>query len=78
MRQANSHSHNSLAQILKANFCPSILKVLLKAGAHIDAVSPAEVFLALAIGFPSSHILFTVNNATGWLYHAYLDTNWHC
>ena len=49
----------------KANFCPVILRILLNTGAYIDAVSPAEVFLALKIGFAPSRILFTVNNATG-------------
>ena len=33
-------------------------------GACIDAVSPAEVRLALAVGFPPSKILFTANNIT--------------
>ena len=47
---------------MKANSSPSILRALRDAGCWIDAVSPAEVRLALAVGFPYSRILFTANN----------------
>ncbi len=47
---------------MKANFNPYILKLLEKAGAMIDAVSPSEVLLALRCGFSSERILFTANN----------------
>ena len=43
----------------KANSNLAVLKILEKEGACLDAVSPGEVFMALATGFPSSRILFT-------------------
>jgi diaminopimelate decarboxylase len=36
-----------------------VLKILETAGAHLDAVSPGEVFMALTSGFPPERILFT-------------------
>jgi len=44
---------------MKANPHPGILRALRTAGAWIDAVSPAEVAMALASGYPASKILFT-------------------
>lgn len=49
---------------LKANYNPGILALLRDAGAGIDAVSPAEVELALALGFPKERIIYTANNMT--------------
>ena len=49
---------------MKSNYNPEILKLLLCAGSGIDAVSPAEVFLALECGFSAGRIIFTSNNAT--------------
>jgi diaminopimelate decarboxylase len=49
---------------MKANYNPAILKLLLEAGASIDAVSPGDVILALKSGFPAKKILFTANNIT--------------
>ena len=43
----------------KANSNRSILHILGSEGAHLDAVSPGEVFMALAAGFPSERIMFT-------------------
>ena len=43
----------------KANSNLAVLKILENEGACLDAVSPGEVFMALATGFPSSRILFT-------------------
>jgi len=43
----------------KANTSLSLLTILRDEGAHIDAVSPGEVFLALRAGFPPEKILFT-------------------
>lgn len=48
-----------LAYAMKANPHPGILKLLLQAGAYIDAVSPAEVEAALKAGFPEGKIMFT-------------------
>ena len=45
---------------LKANYSPSILKVLKNAGVDgVDTVSPYEIALAKKIGFQSSQIIFT-------------------
>jgi diaminopimelate decarboxylase len=49
---------------MKANYNLDILKALKEAGAHIDAVSPAEVFFALKAGFTKEEILYTANNLT--------------
>jgi diaminopimelate decarboxylase len=43
----------------KANSNLSVLKILETEGAHLDAVSPGEVSMALATGFPAERILFT-------------------
>ena len=43
----------------KANSNLSVLKILETEGAHLDAVSPGEVFLALKAGFSPERILFT-------------------
>jgi diaminopimelate decarboxylase len=44
---------------MKANYHPRLLKMLLKEGASIDAVSPAEVEKAIKAGFPENRIMFT-------------------
>ena len=49
---------------MKANYNPSILKILLNEGANIDAVSPAEVMLAQEVGFSPQRILYTANMMT--------------
>ncbi len=49
---------------MKANYNPHILKLMLEAGAHIDAVSPGDVLLALCVGFPPEKIMYTSNNIT--------------
>jgi len=43
----------------KANSNLTVLKILENEGAHLDAVSPGEVFMALTSGFPPERILFT-------------------
>ncbi|MCW4007975.1 MAG: diaminopimelate decarboxylase [Candidatus Bathyarchaeota archaeon] len=43
----------------KANSNLSVLKILATEGAHLDAVSPGEVSMALKAGFPPERILFT-------------------
>jgi diaminopimelate decarboxylase len=43
----------------KANSNLAILKILKSEGAYIDAVSPGEVFTALAAGFSPDRIMFT-------------------
>ncbi len=49
---------------MKANYQPELLRVLKSEGAGIDAVSPAEVELALRLGFPRESIIYTANNMT--------------
>ncbi|MBQ7208479.1 MAG: diaminopimelate decarboxylase [Lentisphaeria bacterium] len=49
---------------LKANYSIGLLKILRDAGAGIDAVSPAEVELALRLGFAMDKIIYTANNMT--------------
>ena len=43
---------------LKANYNPGLLTLLRDAGANIDAVSPAEVQLALRLGFAPERIIY--------------------
>lgn len=49
---------------MKANYNFAILKLLGKNNAFVDAVSPAEVLLALKAGFAPNRILYTANNMT--------------
>ncbi|HDN62470.1 MAG TPA: diaminopimelate decarboxylase, partial [Candidatus Bathyarchaeota archaeon] len=43
----------------KANTSLSILKLMNRLGAYIDAVSPGEIYLAMEAGFQPERILFT-------------------
>ncbi|MBN1501308.1 MAG: diaminopimelate decarboxylase [Spirochaetes bacterium] len=49
---------------MKSNYHPQILEILRNEGCGIDAVSPAEVFLALKCGFTPDRVIFTSNNST--------------
>ena len=49
---------------MKANYQPGILKTLRDEGCGIDAVSPAEVEMALRLGFKKESIIYTANNMT--------------
>lgn len=49
---------------MKSNYNISLLNTILKCGGSIDAVSPAEVILALKVGFPADRIIYTANNIT--------------
>lgn len=49
---------------MKANYNTGILKLLSKYSAWLDTVSPAEVYLALKLGYPVNRILYTSNNIT--------------
>jgi diaminopimelate decarboxylase len=49
---------------MKANYNPHILKIMRDHGFYLDTVSPAEVILAISLGFKKDHILFTANNMT--------------
>jgi diaminopimelate decarboxylase len=68
IRENYMRLHNALAQnyekvriyyAAKANSNLSVLKILETEGACLDAVSPGEVSMALATGFPAERILFT-------------------
>ena len=54
----------TLFYAMKANYNPDILRVLLDAGAGIDAVSLGDVLLARKVGFPADRILYTANRTT--------------
>ena len=49
---------------VKANYNIAVLKLLKDQGAYLDAVSPAEVHLALKLGYSPGQILYTANNIT--------------
>lgn len=49
---------------IKANPCPALARTIVAEGYGIDAVSPGEVALALRLGVPPEHILYTENNMT--------------
>lgn len=49
---------------MKANYNPHLLQVMKEHGFYLDAVSPAEVILAVKLGFDKERILFTANNMT--------------
>ena len=68
IRENYARLHNALTRnyekikiyyAAKANANLSVLKILEKEGACLDAVSPGEVFMALTAGFTPSRILFT-------------------
>ena len=48
---------------MKANYNPSLLSLLCREGACIDAVSSGDVRMALEVGFDPQRILFTGNNS---------------
>jgi len=49
---------------VKANYNPHILREIVSLGCGVDAVSPEEVRLALAVGTAKDQIMFTGNNMT--------------
>ena len=49
---------------MKANYNIGILKALKEIGCGVDTVSPAEVLMALQIGFDKNRIIYTANNMT--------------
>ena len=58
------HPRRQLLYAIKANPCPSVVRSLLAEGYGIDAVSPGEVELALALGCSADKICYTENNMT--------------
>jgi len=53
-----------LLYAMKANSLPSILEVVHDEGLGVDAVSPAELELALRLGFDRGKIFYSANNMT--------------
>lgn len=53
-----------LLYAMKANANPVLLQIIRAEGLGIDAVSPAELALALRVGFPPENVLFSANNMT--------------
>lgn len=49
---------------VKANYNPTLLKMIVELGCGVDAVSPEEVKLALHVGCAPEHVMFTGNNMT--------------
>jgi len=49
---------------MKANYNAGLLKALYDVDACLDTVSPAEIIMAMKLGFPSDHLLYTANNMT--------------
>jgi len=49
---------------MKANYNPSLLRVLQEDGAYLDTVSPAEVEMALKLGYSPDRLLYTANSIT--------------
>lgn len=60
---------------MKANYNIAVLKLLKENGAYLDAVSPAEVHLALKLGYSPGQILYTANNITDREMHDVKKTN---
>lgn len=60
---------------MKANYNIAVLKLLKDNGAYLDAVSPAEVHLALKLGYSTGQILYTANNITDREMHDVKKTN---
>jgi diaminopimelate decarboxylase len=53
-----------LLYAMKANHAVPVMNRIRKEGLGIDAVSPAELLLAIELGFPVQKILFSANNMT--------------
>ena len=49
---------------MKANYNPHILSIMREQGFYLDTVSPAEVILAIKLGYDKDKIMFTANNMT--------------
>ena len=58
------HVPTKLLYAMKANAHPAILRIIKSEGIGIDAVSPAELYLAQQVGFAAEDILYTANNMT--------------
>ena len=59
-----------LLYAMKANTSPAVLRIIRDEGFGLDAVSPAELVLALRLGFAPADVLFSANNMTDEEMHA--------
>ena len=64
LKKAMHYQPTQLLYAIKANANPAVVRVLLEEGYGIDAVSPGEVAMALALGCPAEKIQYTENNMT--------------
>lgn len=64
LRERTERLDAHLLYAMKANAHPAILELMFDEGLGIDAVSPAELLLALRVGFAPERILFSANNMT--------------
>lgn len=64
LRERTARLDARLLYAMKANGHPAILSIMKNENLGIDAVSPAEVLLALRVGFEPDRILFSANNMT--------------
>ncbi|MDA0379096.1 MAG: diaminopimelate decarboxylase [Bacteroidetes bacterium] len=67
IRQLRSHLDGlplRLLYAMKANHAVPMMRTMLEQGLGIDAVSPAELAYALAVGFPADRVFFSANNMT--------------
>ena len=66
-RRLREHLNGLPAKLLyamKANTSPAVLRIIRDEGFGLDAVSPAELELALRLGFAPEDVLFSANNMT--------------
>jgi len=64
LRQSYPGVQTDFHYAVKANFNPALLRIVREERFGIDAVSPNEVRLALAVGFLPGQVLFTGNNTS--------------
>lgn len=64
LQHALSQVPSRLLYAMKANTNPAVLDLIRSQGVGIDAVSPAELLLALRLGFRTEDVLFSANNMT--------------
>lgn len=64
LRQSVTYPTCRFLYAMKANYNRAILETLKAEGFGIDAVSPAEIHLALKLGYSPGEILYTANNST--------------
>ena len=64
----------TICYAMKANYNPTVLRTLHSLGAFIDAVSPGDLYMAMACGFDVSRIIYTANNMKDSEVHEVMKT----